>query len=302
MYPIVPVAAIFRRKQVFCRTHSENLRQLYGIKIAAGHAIGEVCSEQDNGVRVVGRSLAVTKLPLRQNRRAPEDRQSRIHRLICRPSRFRSTEPAANRSMTSPSNASCIPSGKNPVGKNGGIKAIGSSLATVLVYRRFVSGQAPCEALADPGTRVVPAGRRLAAMVSIPPLVRDLRADLARRPTMTELFHRGYNPRTLPPEFTTWFDFVAAEGDATALEAECLGRFRDWFVMLATTRMTKSFKMVLLRVLLDRMLLKKDAVFAGMTIPELAAKCREFLVTHEFQKPARGPTSSIYVNLSPPYS
>ena len=106
---------------------------------------------------------------------------------------------------------------------------------------------------------------------------RDLRADLARRPTMMELFHRGYNPRTLPPEFTTWFDFVAAEGDATALEAECLGRFRDWFVMLATTRMTKSFKMVLLRVLLDN-----DAVFSGMPIPELAAKCREFLVAHEF--------------------
>jgi hypothetical protein len=80
----------------------------------------------------------------------------------------------------------------------------------------------------------------------------------------TELFHRGYNPRTLPPEFTTWFDFVAAEGDATALEAECLGRHRDWFVMLATTRMTKSFKMVLLRVLLDN-----DAVFSGMPIPEL---------------------------------
>jgi len=43
----------------------------------------------------------------------------------------------------------------------------------------------------------------------------------------------------------------AAEGDATALEAECLGRFRDRFVMLATTRMTKSFKMVLLRVFLE---------------------------------------------------
>jgi hypothetical protein len=55
--------------------------------------------------------------------------------------------------------------------------------------------------------------------------------------------------------------------------------------------------MVLLRVLLDN-----DAVFSGMPIPELAAKCREFLVTHEFPKPARGPTSSIYVNLSPPYS
>ena len=56
----------------------------------------------------------------------------------------------------------------------------------------------------------------------------------------------------------------AAEDDATALEAECLGRFRDWFVMLATTRMTKSFKMVLLRVLLDN-----DAVFSGMPILEL---------------------------------
>jgi hypothetical protein len=53
--------------------------------------------------------------------------------------------------------------------------------------------------------------------------------------------------------------------------------FRDWFVMLAATRMTKSFKMVLLRVLLDN-----DAVFSGMPIPELAAKCREFLVAHEF--------------------
>jgi hypothetical protein len=35
--------------------------------------------------------------------------------------------------------------------------------------------------------------------------------------------------------------------------------------MLVTTRMTKSFKMVLLRVLLDN-----DALFTGMPIPELA--------------------------------
>ena len=67
--------------------------------------------------------------------------------------------------------------------------------------------------------------------------------------------------------------------------------------MLATTRMTKSFKMVLLRVLLDN-----DAVFSGMRIPELAAKCREFLVAHESPKPARGSTSSWCGNLSPPYS
>jgi hypothetical protein len=55
--------------------------------------------------------------------------------------------------------------------------------------------------------------------------------------------------------------------------------------------------MVLLRVLLDN-----DAVFSGMPIPELAAKCREFLVAHDFPKPARASTSLICVNLSPPYS
>ncbi len=104
---------------------------------------------------------------------------------------------------------------------------------------------------------------------------RDLRADLGRRPTMTELLHRGYNPRVLPPEFPTWFDFIAAEGDATAAEAECLAHFHEWFVMLATTAMTKSFKMVLLRVLLD-----DGAFWSGMPIADSAAKAWTFLAGH----------------------
>ena len=43
---------------------------------------------------------------------------------------------------------------------------------------------------------------------------------------MTELFHRGYNPRTLTPEFTTWFDFVAIEGDSLRVAFECDERLR----------------------------------------------------------------------------
>ncbi len=46
---------------------------------------------------------------------------------------------------------------------------------------------------------------------------------------------------------------------------------------LATTRRRKSLKIVLLCVLFDN-----DAVFSGEPIPELAAKCRKFLVAHEF--------------------
>jgi len=67
---------------------------------------------------------------------------------------------------------------------------------------------------------------------------------------------------------------------------------RDWFGILATTRMTKSFKMVLLRVLLDN-----DAVFSGMPIPEVAAKCREFLMAHEFLRRIH---PSREVNSDPP--
>ena len=93
---------------------------------------------------------------------------------------------------------------------------------------------------------------------------------------MTELLHRGYNPRVLQPEFLTWSDFVAAEEDATAAELECLAGFREWFVMLRTTSMTKSFEMVLLRVLMDH-----DALWTGMPIPALAIRCREFLASHQ---------------------
>jgi superfamily II DNA or RNA helicase/diadenosine tetraphosphate (Ap4A) HIT family hydrolase/SOS-response transcriptional repressor LexA len=112
---------------------------------------------------------------------------------------------------------------------------------------------------------------------------RDLRADLGRRPTITEVLHRGYNPRVLPSEFPTWFDFIAAEGDATAAEAECLANFYDWFVMLATTAMTKSFKMVLLRVLLD-----DNAFWSGMPIADSAVKAWTFLAGHPALRGERG--------------
>jgi len=104
---------------------------------------------------------------------------------------------------------------------------------------------------------------------------RAMRDELQRRPTMSELFYRGYLPSTIRARHGTWFGFVASEGDLSASEKELASSFSDWFVMIETTALNKSYKMVVLRVLLDN-----DALWNGMEIEPLAVACREFLLSH----------------------
>jgi len=118
--------------------------------------------------------------------------------------------------------------------------------------------------------RFLPAGR-----AAVEEAYRSLRAELGRRPTPTELVHAGYLPRTVSAEHGSWFGFVQREGDLTAAEAEVVARHEPWLSMLQTTSLNKSYKMVVLRVLLDR-----DALWSGLAIPELAAACRAFLENH----------------------
>ena len=106
---------------------------------------------------------------------------------------------------------------------------------------------------------------------------RALRAELGRRPTPTELLHAGYLPLTVSADHGSWFEFCGSEGDLTADEqaAATAAPASLWLKMLQTTSLTKSFKMVVLRVLLDH-----DAFWDGMEITALATACRQFLVSH----------------------
>jgi superfamily II DNA or RNA helicase/diadenosine tetraphosphate (Ap4A) HIT family hydrolase/SOS-response transcriptional repressor LexA len=104
---------------------------------------------------------------------------------------------------------------------------------------------------------------------------RAMRDEVQRRPTMAELFHRGYLPSTIRARHGTWFGFVAGEGDLSASEQEVAKSFRDWLAMLEVTALNKSYKMVVLRVLLDN-----DALWTGMPIEPLATACRDFLLFH----------------------
>jgi SOS-response transcriptional repressor LexA len=118
--------------------------------------------------------------------------------------------------------------------------------------------------------RFLPTGR-----AAVEEAYRGMRADLGRRPTPTELFRAGYLPLTVSAAHGSWFGFCKAEVDLDASEAKVVDRFDAWFGMLQTTKMTASYKMVVLRVLLDR-----DAFWDGMEIPQLAAACRAFLEGH----------------------
>ena len=106
---------------------------------------------------------------------------------------------------------------------------------------------------------------------------RGMRAALGRRPTPSELFHAGYLPLTVSAEFGSWFGLCASEGDLSADEqaASSTAPIPAWLQVLQTTSLTKSYKMVVLRVLLDH-----DALWDGMEIPRLAGACRAFLENH----------------------
>ena len=118
--------------------------------------------------------------------------------------------------------------------------------------------------------RFLPTGR-----AAVEEAYRGMRAELGRRPTPTELLHAHYLPHTLRAAHGSWFGFCRAEGDLDASEERVVERFGAWLGMLETTSLNKSYKMVVLRVLLDR-----DALWDGLEIPRLAAACRSFLENH----------------------
>ncbi len=105
---------------------------------------------------------------------------------------------------------------------------------------------------------------------------RAIRDELARRPTMLEMFVRGYLPRTISVAQGNWFAFAEHEGDLNDEEKAVVASLSDWFRMLETTSLNKSYKLVVLRVLLDR-----GQLFEGTDVTEFSRACRRFMQGHQ---------------------
>lgn len=105
--------------------------------------------------------------------------------------------------------------------------------------------------------------------------VRDFVALHGVRPTVLEAYRDGYSPRSVRPNFGSWFGFLktldvlSAEHERARSEAS---RFLD---ALEVTRMTRSFKMVTLLSMLNR-----DAFPGSIGIDALVLAVRHLSVRH----------------------
>ena len=116
--------------------------------------------------------------------------------------------------------------------------------------------------------RLLPAGA-----TEVERIYRELRDSRDERPKAAELARLGYRVRTLRKTHGGWFDFVEREGDLQHSERRVLAATREWLRELETAAMTKSYKMVVLDVLLDH-----GALASGMPLAELARRCHAYLL------------------------
>lgn len=105
---------------------------------------------------------------------------------------------------------------------------------------------------------------------------RAMRDEQGRRPTILEVFNQGFLPRAIAARDGSWFEFCVAEGDLNEKEAMVCEQFGDWLKILEATALTKSYKMVVLRVLVDQVSLS-----ATVDLNQFARACRKFLQNHE---------------------
>lgn len=79
---------------------------------------------------------------------------------------------------------------------------------------------------------------------------RDFRDRVGTRPTATEVFHDGFEPKVTRVGYGSWFQFVRAMEDLTSLQDTAETSVRAFLVDLEVTPMTKSYKMLVVLALL----------------------------------------------------
>ena len=93
----------------------------------------------------------------------------------------------------------------------------------------------------------------------------DFRERHGQRPTASELFHAGFTPRVLRQTHGSWFRYVQAMGDLSPTFREAMAQGSEFLLEMETTRMTKSFKILVILALLN-----EDALPGSISVDILA--------------------------------
>jgi superfamily II DNA or RNA helicase len=116
------------------------------------------------------------------------------------------------------------------------------------------------------------------------------REENGYRPTATEAFHDGYDPKSARSSHGSWLNFVKEMGDLLPSQDLALHALGPFLLALEGTPMTKSFKMVVLLAMLA-----EGAFSGGITITELQIRVQELarryaIVRAEFGAALDSPT------------
>lgn len=78
----------------------------------------------------------------------------------------------------------------------------------------------------------------------------DFKERTGQRPTAVEAFHDGFSPRFARAPYGSWFKFVDQMGDLTPGQRSAIVSCGDFLDVVETTPMTRSYKMLALKILL----------------------------------------------------
>lgn len=93
----------------------------------------------------------------------------------------------------------------------------------------------------------------------------DFRQRHGVRPTAVELYHSGYNPRSLRRTHGSWTKFLRTMNDLTEGERSAVRSVGEFLDAVETTPMTKSFNMLALLAMLNRDSLPGQIPIADLT-------------------------------------
>lgn len=91
------------------------------------------------------------------------------------------------------------------------------------------------------------------------------------RPTASEVYLDGYNPRAVRRRASSWMRFVAAQGDLDRQHLRALEHYNTFIDSIETTEMTKSYKMLVLLAMLNA-----DTFPGSIEVNDLAEGVEEF--------------------------
>jgi superfamily II DNA or RNA helicase/HKD family nuclease len=103
----------------------------------------------------------------------------------------------------------------------------------------------------------------------------DFRDMIGVRPSASEMYREGYNPRAMKAQHGSWLGFVRAQNGLTAAEATAHEALRGFLDALEVTEMSKSYKMVTLLAMLNR-----NAVPGGISVGNLVLEVTSLSAQH----------------------